>query len=48
MEQAFAQNLMQAAQAVEQQVDDELNRLEKLTESDIEKMRNQRLETMKQ
>ncbi|CAF4094501.1 unnamed protein product, partial [Adineta steineri] len=29
MEQAFAQNLMQAAQAVEQQVDDELNRLEK-------------------
>ncbi|CAF0775300.1 unnamed protein product [Adineta ricciae] len=48
MEQVFEQKLMQAAQAVEEQVDAELHRLEKLSENDIEKMRAQRLEAMKQ
>ncbi|CAF1135613.1 unnamed protein product [Rotaria sordida] len=48
MEQVFEQKLMQAAQAVEEQVDAELNRLEKLTEEDVEKFRAQRLESMKQ
>lgn len=69
MEEIFEKKLIQAAQAVEQQVivavsslfffsiqknlvfcqvDAELNRLEQLTENDIEKMRNQRLEAMKQ
>ncbi|CAF0880124.1 unnamed protein product [Adineta steineri] len=48
MEQVFGQKLMEAAQIAEEQVDAELNRLEKLTENDIEKMRNQRLESMKQ
>ncbi|CAF3174665.1 unnamed protein product [Rotaria socialis] len=48
MEQVFEQKLMQAAQAVEEQVDAELNRLEKLTEEDMEKIRSQRLESLKQ
>ncbi|CAF0949491.1 unnamed protein product [Rotaria sp. Silwood1] len=48
MDQVFEQKLMQAAQAVEEQVDAELNRLEKLSDDDIEKMRAQRLESMKQ
>jgi len=47
MEQVFEQKLIQATQAVEEQLDAELNRLEKLSEGDIEKMRAQRLESMK-
>ncbi|CAF1296367.1 unnamed protein product [Adineta ricciae] len=48
MDQVLEQKLRQAAQAVEEQVDAELNRLDKLSETDIEKMRAERLESMKQ
>ncbi|UJR22959.1 hypothetical protein I4U23_025986 [Adineta vaga] len=47
MEQVFEQKLREATQAVEEKVDAELNRLEKLTETDIEKMRAERLNSMK-
>lgn len=48
MDQVFQQKLIQATNAIEEQVDAELSRLEKLTEEDVEKMRAQRLQAMKQ
>ncbi|CAF0951291.1 unnamed protein product [Didymodactylos carnosus] len=47
MEQLLEKQLMQATEVIENQIDAEINRLEKMTEDDMEKVREQRLETMK-
>lgn len=47
LEQALEQNLLKATQTLEQQLDAELDRLEKLDLDDLEKLREQRLKEMK-
>ena len=47
MQSIMEAQLLQAAQAVEAQVDSELHRLENLGEDDLEALRRKRLENMK-
>uniref|UniRef100_T1IRL6 Thioredoxin domain-containing protein 9 n=1 Tax=Strigamia maritima TaxID=126957 RepID=T1IRL6_STRMM len=47
MEQALSEKLVQAARIVEDQVDAELERLEKLDDDDLEKLRRDKLDQMK-
>lgn len=48
MERALEQQLMQAATVVEQQLDNEINRLENLDDDDIEKIREKRMKALRQ
>jgi len=47
IEQAISEKVMEAAKMVEEQVDNELDRLENLTQDDLEDLREKRLEHMK-
>nr|XP_002131804.1 thioredoxin domain-containing protein 9-like [Ciona intestinalis] len=47
MESLIEQQLLQAAQVVEQQVDAEINRLESMDEDELEKIRERRVQAMK-
>lgn len=47
MQQAVEQQLMQAAQVVEQQLDAEISKLENLEEDDLESLRKKRIQAMK-
>jgi len=46
-ERILAEQLMKAAEVVEQQIDDELSNLEKLSTDDLDKIREQRMNAMK-
>lgn len=47
MEKVFEKHLMQAANVVEQQLDNEINRLENLDEDDLEKIRERRMKLLR-
>lgn len=47
VQQAIAEQVLRAAQQVEEQIDSELHRLENLDDDDIEKLRQRRIEELK-
>lgn len=47
MEAVLEQQLMQAAEVVEQHLDAEINRLDNIDEDDLEKIRERRVQAMK-
>ncbi|CAO4369039.1 unnamed protein product [Caenorhabditis nigoni] len=47
IQQQFGEQLLRAAQVVEEQIDQEMNKLENLEEDDLEVIRRQRMEQMK-
>jgi len=47
MDEMLAERLVQAAKIVEEQVDAEIEKLDKLDDDDLEKIRRQKLDAMK-